>query len=422
MSTVPDVIGEGTYGCVHKPSLTCTTTVDVRNKLSKFMLKDDAQGELNEYNIISEIDNNKQFYLGKPTMCVPKNSSSNNRAIEKCNLYKKNKKLNRSFALLVMKDGGKELSEYSTKRLRFLTNNSKTVHIIRDFWKESLRMFKGIILFKANGLLHHDLKPQNMVYNESKNRLNFIDFGFMRRIDDVIEACRNDKYYIADYAFWSYPFEFAYLNIDAYMKIARLTNSEKTNYYNHILKTLKTDKEAKISVAMRLFFDYITRNMTIDEKNATIDKYLEDFKNMIIYELVPDNYLNFLKKSVETIDVFGLGMAFQYVLNYCRDFISENAYSEFEDCFYNMMTPSVLNRYSAEYAIQKMQSILKQQHWYVGKTIKLQKYTKKSRSKIRHSDIFIDNDTRDKLIKMQEEIKEKHSSTKTKKTRKLYPQ
>lgn len=62
------VIGEGAYGCVHKPSLKCSKTkesIKYKNKISKILSKDDAKEEMNEYNIIADIDKKKGFFFGK---------------------------------------------------------------------------------------------------------------------------------------------------------------------------------------------------------------------------------------------------------------------------------------------------------------------------------------------------------------------
>mgnify|MGYP000368252659 CR=1 FL=1 len=44
-----------------------------------------------------------------------------------------------------------------------------------------------------NDIIHHDLKPLNIVYNEEQNRLNFIDFGFMTKISSIKEQAKQVK-------------------------------------------------------------------------------------------------------------------------------------------------------------------------------------------------------------------------------------
>jgi serine/threonine protein kinase len=86
------------------------------------------------------------------------------------------------------------------------------------FWKHASHMLKGIALFQKHGILHHDVKPQNIVFNMKNEHIRFIDFGFMEKINTIKQKCIKNKHYIAAYPFWSYPFEFPYLNKERYYK------------------------------------------------------------------------------------------------------------------------------------------------------------------------------------------------------------
>jgi hypothetical protein len=72
MNNEPKIIGKGSFGCVHKPSLKCKTRkVNYKNKISKYMLKRHANTEMVEYNMIKKADPKKYIYLGKPIECIP---------------------------------------------------------------------------------------------------------------------------------------------------------------------------------------------------------------------------------------------------------------------------------------------------------------------------------------------------------------
>lgn len=402
MSEIPHVIGEGSYGCVHKPNLKCKSKKykqnkqNISKKISKFMLKRDAEDELKEYKTIQHIDKNKKYYLGNPTLCTPEKNKIYLNAISDCELYEKYKSKKKNFALLIMEDGGENLSEFSKSHVKEFNNSFNN-----KFWTEALRLFKGIYEFEKHGISHHDLKPQNIVYNKSKNRLNFIDFGFMCKIKDTIELCKNNKHYIAEYPFWSYPFEFAYLNKDDFMKVAKMTISEKTNYFDDLIYKLKHDKDSKIYIACSLYFDYITRNHSENDKTQIISKYMEDFKNMILYEIIEDNYDEFVRKSISTIDVFGLGMSMQYMLCYCKNNSDLNLFNELEECFYNMMTPSLVNRYTISQALDKFQTILKE-----NKLLGTSKMNIKQKNILNKNYIELNRDKKNKLLNMQDKLKE----------------
>ena len=69
------VIGEGAYGCVHKPSIHCKTKpnnkFDYKHYVSKLMLTKNAIDELNEFVVIKQYDPNNEYHLGTPEMCTP---------------------------------------------------------------------------------------------------------------------------------------------------------------------------------------------------------------------------------------------------------------------------------------------------------------------------------------------------------------
>jgi len=413
------LIGEGSYGCVFKPTMTCKKTAkrkkqNYTNKIAKFMYKEDALKELAEYTIVKKIDPASEYFLGKPNMCSP-DIKENDPALEKCRLYQESKtsKTIADYSILILQDGGEDLVSFS-KYISELSINSNTTHVIRVFWTESVRLMKGLLLFEKNGISHHDLKPQNIVYNKNKRRAKFIDFGLTRRIDYVLQLCRNDKNRMSDYAFWTYPFEFAFLNRNAFMRISSMSFQEKIAYFEDIVQDLKrkddepqTNLETmKFSISLKLYFDYITRNYTDEKTNEIIYKYMEDFKNMILYEIVEENYIDFLKKSVRTIDSFGFALSMQYVLCYCRPYIPDYLFDDLEECYYNMMTPSVLNRYTISDGFLKIQEILKENEWLKHKHSNDASIPQsvKAKTTVKHMDVSINRNTHDKLLNMQHHL------------------
>ena len=85
----PKKVGEGSYGCVHNPPLKCKkkTYNPDPNKVSKILLKKNANGELKEFKLIQEADKKEVFHLGKPVSCFPDNNEDNEKAINECNRF-----------------------------------------------------------------------------------------------------------------------------------------------------------------------------------------------------------------------------------------------------------------------------------------------------------------------------------------------
>lgn len=412
----PKKIGEGSYGCVHKPNLKCKyQNKTLKNHVSKFMETSDALSELNEYKIIDKIDKNKHYFLGKPTLCIPANNKTNKRAIQKCDMFKKNCSL-KDYSLLVMKDGGKELSEFSKKTIQELKKNKTSVNFIKKFFLEIKNLFRGVMLFEENGYSHHDLKPQNIVYNINTNTMKFIDFGFMRKQHVIIDECKHSAFKIADYPFWCYPFEFPYMNKEDYMKILTMSEIKKLEYYKDWIQQIYSKKESKLSISMIIFFNYITKYKNETEKKLITEKYFENFKHMLLYEMIPDKYNEFIKKSVKTLDVFGLGMTLIFLLNYCKPFINQSIFDLLETCFFQMTNPSVFNRLTIQDAYSKYENILKNK-WNNQNTSHT-KYTSKHfsnsfQNKTKKNKLFFTKHKKNtnKLIQKSEKILSKYKTS-----------
>ena len=75
------IVGEGSYGCVHKPSIHCkrppTPGFDYNKYVSKIMKTKNAEQELAEFVIIGNIDPTNEYHLGEPILCKPDIDESN---------------------------------------------------------------------------------------------------------------------------------------------------------------------------------------------------------------------------------------------------------------------------------------------------------------------------------------------------------
>lgn len=354
-------VGEGSYGCVHRPSLQCKNRkMSYKKKVSKTMTTRNALQEMDEYNIIASADRKKEFYLGKPIKCIPKDSMKNLKQLEKCKILQKHLKTSniKKLSLLVMDDGGPELKTFS-KMLDTLEVNATNKMMVEKFLIELDRMFAGIVLFHENGFLHHDIKPQNVLYDPKKNRTNYIDFGLVRNYQDIMEASRQSDNVLAEYPFWTFPFEIQFLNKKIYDDFADMGIKDKNDFMKYAIEDLHEDADTKFVTAIQVFFEYVSVKCSSTEKNKIIKKYLNEFHEMILEEIYKDNYERFLKRSIETIDVYGLGMTMTFVMSYCKKFIDTSIYDDFTECFYNMTRPNLFKRFDVYEARSTYDAILR---------------------------------------------------------------
>lgn len=341
----PNVIGEGTYGCVHKPSLKCKSKkVDYTNKVSKLMTKKHSRTEMGEYKKIQQVDKSNKFYLGNPVSCVPENDDSAKQAINMCKQFKANSI--KDYNLLIMNDGGDNLEQYARKMIRF-RKTDEAVEKIEKFWIEAQRILLGLKVFNDNGISHHDLKPQNIVYNEDKNRTNFIDFGLMTTMDKIRNDSNNSRYSFAR-LHWSFPLEMEFMNKNNYLEIAKLSTTEKEQLH----KTYFIER-AQTNDSIKTFLHYVLPNNSNMWDEMCLDSY-----NFIVKDINERNYNEFLERVIRTIDIYGTGIAFMYVLNRTSHLIGPKLFIELRTLFYNMINPNVFMRYMPEQVLNEFEKIL----------------------------------------------------------------
>jgi len=351
-----DVIGEGTYGCIHKPSLKCKNkNLKYSKKISKILLKKNAKKEMDEYDILSKIDKKHAYYLGNPILCEPAENEYNIESIKKCETFKKNNNENiNDNELMVMNDGGVNLEVFADQ-MHERTNSSENTKKMELFWIEFHRVLMGIQLFLKNGIVHFDMKPQNIVYNEAKNRINIIDFGLMRKMDKAINDSMNSDNFLGIYH-WSYPFECNFYNKSIFDEFAKLSSENKAKYQMKIID--KLNKKNKTVSSFRNFFSFVINQYdSEDMQSRMIHQYMDGFLNCITTQL--NEYETFLKRSLETVDVYGVGIAIAYVNNMTKHLVDEDFSNDLGDLSFQMTNSNLSDRYTVEKSIQRFEEILK---------------------------------------------------------------
>ena len=348
----PQVIGKGSYGCVHKPSLRCkptAKTINYKNKISKYMLKEHAKTEMKEYGSIRKADPKKYLYLGKPEKCSPIFEPNNIDAIKKCNLP--GPIFLQDYFILIMEDGGLNLADFAE---RFSKNpvTPENKNKIELFLIEAQRILYGLTVFLEKDLVHHDLKAQNIVYNEEKNRINFIDFGLMTSRQGLIESSKKSKNSSAN-SHWSYPFEIKYLNKNRFDRLCAMSKADKINMVQSIVHSLDQD----YSNHFRNFFYSIMPNAPNDARLENIKIMLSDYLDFLL-EIKENHYDDFLNKSINTIDTYGVGIAFITVLSKCLHFLEVDLVRELNEIFAFMMCSHLPSRTEPAEVLYKYEEVM----------------------------------------------------------------
>jgi serine/threonine protein kinase len=420
----PNVIGEGAYGCIHKPSLLCKgkPISSYKNKVSKILPKEDAKVELAEYSKIREIDKSQEYYLGYPTECDVANIPTNIQAIDKCEKGKELLDKLDELSLLVMTDGGINLQEYVNK-MENAPATPENITKMERFFIEFHRIICAINMYLKHGILHCDMKPQNVVFSESTGKMNIIDFGLTTAQKDLLTQSQKSKNQLARYH-WSYPFEMFFLNKNVYMFFAKLSKEQRERYYQSILYSISgprqraatggtsssnVDKEKttppEYVEAIQGFYSYIFDHTTASEE---FKQHMAGFYQTVVIEMTIANYNAFLKKSIQSIDVYGTGITLLYVVKKTKHLLSPKLYDDLYELGYSMVSTQLSERITASELLDRYESILTENdimkkyskyfknHKVVNRE-PIPKYMKTSLNNIHMGDILLNQQDLDKI-------------------------
>lgn len=346
-----DVIGEGTFGCAHKPSMQCRDkkTRNI-NEISKLMTSANAVKELNEFALIDAADKRKQFYLGKPRKCEVDRILSNIRSIRKCPSGRFEPEKIDNYSLLVMKYGGQDLAQFG-EEVQTWTKTKEHVDAIELFWLEVVRLFYGLKVLHDNNVLHHDIKQQNIVYDQATNRVNLIDFGFMEKRSARISTAKRSANWLGNKHHWSFPLEAVYWNKDIYMLAASARGKSKKAY-----------REFAESVADNCGY-FFTSVIHFNANKSKIDKVAEvgtknAFRNVLEFEPTDESYNRFIDKSIDSVDTYGLGIALMFVLHRSKHLLSDEFYKNVMNLGVNMLEGRIFIRSTPEQLLAQYEDLL----------------------------------------------------------------
>jgi serine/threonine protein kinase len=345
----PNVVGEGTYGCVHKPPMKCKRENVITDPTiaSKLMEDEEARNEMMEFKLVEDADTDKLFHLGKPSICKVDNTDSNKKAMTKCtNSSFRPEKIDQ-YSLLLIKYGGLDLDKYGKKIKEF---SMSAVHrrSVENFWLDISRVIYGLKIFNDRGVVHHDVKQQNIVYNEDTGRANFIDFGLMTTKARIQSAITTSSY-LFGMLHWSFPPEMQLLNLRTYSKAIRGPQT-KLDYFNDCNDILVNNH--------KYFYNCIIEESAESAKyRDVLQHHLTDFYQMIA-QLKQGDYNKFVDACIDTIDIYGAGIALLYVLYRSKRFLEIELYNELKALFLSMVNHNVFLRITPNELVTRYENIL----------------------------------------------------------------
>jgi len=297
------IIGQGSYGCVTSPALPSTTPLPNNGNgyVSKFMKKSEAQDELHEFELIDTLDPTNRYHLGTPILYVPVLNEASLREVKGCRHAPSQKNFHHYRALL-LKYGGVDIDKFCEK----ITNKTK----VGQFWKAMGVALEGMVFFEKHYICHHDIKPSNLVYSPETNKMAFIDFGLMTQFQKMSQRAKHSE--LTGRVHWSYPLEYMFLNYDSYQQFMRLSSTQSREWENMFIEEFFQNKEDVFSSFDTTFYYFYSGGITTSIGRSIKEAHLREcFKGMRQYK----NYEVFLRRTIQSIDCYAMGMTLQYALN-----------------------------------------------------------------------------------------------------------
>jgi serine/threonine protein kinase len=348
------IVGEGSYGCVHKPSIHCdkipSPGFNYDDHVSKILKTKYAKKELEEFLFIHHIDPSEDYHLGNPILCKPKLDEEVIKDIKRCNNLDNFDIEKDEYSLLILKYGGPDIKALCSTYLdKYLA--TKKEEKINTIIFEIHNLIKGLQVFRKHNIIHYDIKPQNILFNTKTGTMKYIDFGLTKTRKEVIESSKKNENKLAIYH-WSYPLDNAFLNNKEYDKY-KGRNKARRNFWKKELSEIIV-QDSKINTlelpitkpdTFKILFSYLDLENKVPPTNTQygyIDSFFDGFNELIDNE----SKESVINKILDSIDIYGLGFSMQYLINCLqrKDYIDITVYRRLSEFFSKMYSFNPLLR------------------------------------------------------------------------------
>jgi serine/threonine protein kinase len=252
------VLGEGAYGCVVRPNISCPNSPSSKNSVSKIVSTqiNDIEFSIIDDLGIMEIEDYEKYFATITDSCTigPKTPIPEKQQADFMKCTSKNPYV--KYMNYIQPFGGMSFRKY-----RLSHKNQGLREIIPYYYQ----LFEILRVLQKNDIVHRDIKPDNIVINPQEGRLRLIDFGISMHINEKRNIDRPDLYsndypsvYQSGYYIW--PLE---TNFFQYQPV-KVIHENQTFYIAKIADKLRPFTNEFLDTHYVVFENYALRNFPGD--------------------------------------------------------------------------------------------------------------------------------------------------------------
>ena len=194
------LINNGTYGCIFHPGITCKGTPESAKYVTK--IQKSKRTIKNEWRVskkILTINGYARFFAPILKQCNVRIQKEESKELMKCDVFKN--------------ADNTSAQTYVSTKVRYVSNMDLRKYLIKsvppqrfllEIWRTHLYLLKAIEKLSSNGIVHYDLKDNNIMFDVKLNEPIIIDFGLSFFKSDLKATDKADNVFFtfADYSYW----------------------------------------------------------------------------------------------------------------------------------------------------------------------------------------------------------------------------
>lgn len=285
------LIDQGTYGCVFRPNIQCKTMrPESRKYLSKIQKTDKySQQEIEIGKKIQTIPKYAYYFAPILENCPVSVSTIHKYKLDKtCGPIRETLKMSKTNSMFTSNKiryvGKQTLDDYLYNQITKCEHIKDCMNGLHQYIKKIIRsnlyLLKGIQKLSEKGIVHLDIKANNVMYDSTNDVFIFIDFGFAEeedRLDPSVyekQSTRPFGIVVDHYVPWC-------VEIQLLSYIARIIKQTPQLTDNYVSSQIFNSKNNSIQKMKECATKYISTNTLFQNRNVFTQMELQDFEKRL---------------------------------------------------------------------------------------------------------------------------------------------